>query len=164
MSNEYLESPKGEIQFLALNRKVTKDLKKDSVGGYAIRLKFDSATKEGAEWKKKMEAINTNLVGTKHTDTKTEFTIRAFSQFLPIVMNANGDLIDEGELPNFYATSKGVASILIVPYLENPMGGSINLSGIVIHQLEEGEKPEGEGGGGGAREAVLARLKEMMGK
>lgn len=161
MSTEtsYLTSPQGEIQFLALNRKVAKDMKADSAEGYAVRIKYTTATKEGAEWKKTISAINPNLIGTKHVDNKDEYTVRAFSIYMPEVIDGNGNTLEE--LPNFYKTSTGVASMVVTPYTGNSMGGTINLAGIVIHEIDVGEAPEGAGAN---REEVLAKLRATVGK
>lgn len=159
-TTSYLTSPKGEIQFLALNRKVSKDLTKDSVEGYAVRIKYSSATKEGAAWKATIAAINPNLIGTKHVNSKDEYTVRAFSKFLPEVLDNNGNNMDE--MPNFYKDSIGTATMVVTPYTGNAMGGTINLVGIVIHNIEEGENTgSGEVNG---REAVLENLRAALGK
>lgn len=159
-TQNYLTSPKGEIQFLALNRKVAKDLKADSPEGYAVRIKFNTKTKEGAAWKTAIEKINPNLVGTKHVDSKDEYTVRAFSKYMPEVLDNNGNNMED--LPNFYKTSKGTATMVVTPYMGNAMGGTINLAGIVIHEIEEGE---GDGGGETTgREAVLDQLRAVLSK
>ncbi len=156
--SDYITSPKGEIQFLALNRKVAKDMKPDSVEGYAVRIKFDSTTKEGAKWKEAISTLNPNLIGTKHVDNKNEFTVRAFSKFLPVVLDGQGNELED--MPNFYKDSTGTASMSVVPYTGNSMGGAINLAGITIHDLEVGENTGTSEES--AREAVLASLRATL--
>lgn len=154
---DYLTSPKGEIQFLALNRKVAKDMKPDSPEGYAVRLKFNVTTKEGAEWKKTINAINPNLIGTKHVNSKDEYTVRAFSKYLPEVVGNDGNALEE--LPNFYKNSTGTATMVVQPYTGNALGGAVTLAGIIIHDLDIGEQ---EVGGGENREAVLEQLRATI--
>lgn len=156
-NTNYITSPKGEIQFLALNRKVSKDLKADSVQGYAVRVKYDSSTKEGKDFKSAIESINPNLIGTKHVNNKNEFTIRAFSQFMPEVLDGKGNNMEE--LPNFYNDSTGVATLVVTPYMGNAMGGTINLAGVVIHEIDVGEHTST---GDTNREDVLSQLRNAL--
>jgi len=151
----YITSPTGTIQFLALNRKVAKDMNAGSSEGYAIRLKFDGATAEGAEFKAAIAKINPNLIGTKHTDTKSEYTVRAFTLFAPEVMDGNGNTMEE--LPNFYKDSVGTAVMVVQPYLGNSLGGTINLAGVVIHSIETTESETG-----GSSSDLLAQLRETL--
>jgi hypothetical protein len=160
MSTKLITSPIGQIQFLALNRKVTKAKTEGSPEGYLARVKFDASTKEGKEWKDAITAINPGIVGKTHTDNKDEFTVRAFSLYLPEVMDGNGNNLEE--LPNFYQDSKGTASITIQPYEGKNKGeGSINLVGLTIHELDVGEHT---GGVEGSREAALAAMRAALGK
>jgi hypothetical protein len=161
MSNDtnYLTSPKGEIQFMALNRKVSKDMKDDSVQGYVVRLKFNDTTAEGAAWRKTIAAINPNLIGTKNVNNKNEYTVKAFSRYLPEIIDGNGDQLED--IPNFFASSTGTASIVVQPYTGNSLGGTINLAAVVIHDIDVGENSAGTGAEGG-REAVLAALKASL--
>lgn len=152
-NTNYLTSPKGDIQFLALNRKVAKAMTADSPEGYAVRIKFDGNTKEGAEWRKTIEAINPNLIGTKHIDKKGEFTVRAFSLYLPEVVDSQGNEVTE--LPNFYADSTGTATMVVQPYTGNAMGGAITLAGVVIHDIETSEA-------GTDRETSVADLRNLL--
>lgn len=151
----YITSPKGEIQFLALNRKVAKDMKPDSAEGYAIRLKFDGSTKEGQEFKAKIAALNPNLIGTRHVDNKGDFTVRAFTMYAPEVMDGQGNTLED--LPNFYKDSKGVATMVVQPYTGNALGGSITLAGVVIHSIETTDT-----GTGNDRENLLSQLRETL--
>lgn len=129
-----LTSPKGTIQFLALNRKVAKDMKPNSTQGYAIRLKFDGTTTEGKAWKDTIAKLNPNLIGSKHIDNKGEFTVRAFTQFEVSVVDGAGN--DVTDAPNFYKDSTGTARMIVQPYTGNELGGTINLVGVVIHSIE----------------------------
>lgn len=153
INTNYLTSPKGEIQFLALNKKVAKDMKPDSAEGYAIRLKFDGSTKEGQEWKATIAKLNPNLIGTKHVDKKGDFTVRAFTMYMPEVVDGNGNAIED--IPNFYKDSTGTATMVVQPYTGNSMGGAITLSGVVIHSIETTES-------GNDREGLLNQLRETL--
>lgn len=152
--SDYIRSPVGELQFLALNNKVAKDLKPDSDEGYAVRLKFTTATPEGAQFKKDIAAINANLIGTKHVNNKNEYTVRAFSKFLPVVVDSNDNEMEE--LPNFYSESTGTASMVVLPYMGNAMGGSLTLQAIKIEALEVGEAPTDK------REETVNKIKALL--
>jgi len=150
-----LTSPTGTIQFLALNKPVAKYIGDGAPLVYTVRLKFDSATKEGAAWKKSIEDLNPNLIGTKHTDSKTEFTVRAATKFEVKVTDGNGNEMEEA--PMFFKDSKGTAKMIVAPYTGNSMGGSINLIAVVVESLESGSSTETSG-----REAKLNELKEAL--
>lgn len=143
----YLTSPVGEIQFLALNNKVSKKMALpnstyEGPKGYAARVKFDSNTKEGAKWRKEIEAINPNLIGIKHVSQPGEFTVRAFSLYKPEVRDGNNNPLEEA--PNFYADSKGTARMVVTPYTGNSLGGTINLAAVMIYTLENKEQDQGD--------------------
>lgn len=152
-STELLTSPKGEIQFLALANPVSKVPGAEDNKVYTVRLKFDSSTKEGAAWKKTVESINPNIVGTKHTNTKTEYTVRATSKYQPKVTDAKGNELEE--MPMFFSDSSGTAKIIIQPYYGNKMGGAINLVAVVICDLDAGTPAS-------SREDRLAQLKAAL--
>ena len=160
MSVNLITSPKGEIQFLALNRKVAKDLKPDSAQGYAIRLKFDGNTEEGKAFKDVISKINPNLIGSKHVDVKGEYTVRAFTQFELSVVDAAGNNMEEK--PNFYKDSKGIARLIVQPYTKNELGGTINLIGVVIHSLEAGEATSEGSTGTSSRDDLRAALQAAI--
>ncbi len=155
-SKSLITSPVGEIQFLALNNKVNKNMTKDSAEGYAIRLKYDGNTKEGAAWRKTIEQINPGIVGAKHINKAGEFTVRAFSKFDVLVLDASGNEIEER--PNFYAGSKGTASMTLQPYTENAMGGAVNLVAVTIHSFDNSEATETTS----SREDLLKHLREQL--
>lgn len=151
-----LTSPKGEIQFLALNRKVAKDMKPNSTQGYAVRLKFDETTAEGKAWKATISKINPNLIGNKHVNSKTEYTVRAFTQFEVSVVDGAGN--DVSESPNFFKDSKGEARMIVQPYTGNELGGTINLVGVVINNIEHAENE----GGMSSRDELRAQLQAAI--
>lgn len=150
-----LTSPVGEIQFLALNNPVKKYIGDDAPLVYTVRLKFDSSTSEGAEWKKTIEAINPNLIGTKHTDSKTEYTVRASTKFKVETTDSKGNTLEEA--PMFFSDSKGTARMIVQPYTGNKMGGSINLMAVVINSLDSGSSEKS-----GSREDKLSQLREAI--
>lgn len=136
-NSNYITSPKGEIIFMALNRKVAKAMTEGSPEGYMIKLRFNSNNKDHAEFKAAIAAINPNLIGTRNIENKGDFTVRAFSLFAPEVVNGNGDAMEE--IPNFYKDSKGTATMVVQPYTGNSLGGTITLAGVVIHELDSSE-------------------------
>lgn len=150
-----LTSPVGEIQFMALNNKVSKTVSNDSELGYTVRIKYTNKTKEGAEWEKTIKAINPALVSTKHAEKAGEYTVRAFTKFDPLVLDAQGNEVEEK--PNFYANSKGKASMTISPFMGNKLGGAINLVAVTIHELEEGEAPVST-----AKEEILSQIRAAL--
>lgn len=152
-----LTSPVGEIQFMALNNPVKKYIGDDAPLVYTVRLKFDGSTKEGKEWKKTISDLNENLLGTKHTGNKDEYTVRASTKFEVQVTDSNGNALEE--TPMFFKDSKGTAKMIVQPYTGNSMGGSINLVAVVIESIDVGETSSD---GGGSRESRLEQLKEAL--
>lgn len=145
MSTDYLTSPIGEIQFMALNRKVTKKpgpQSDENPLGYSITLKFDTTTKEGKAWKDTISKINPALIRTKHSVKPSEYNVGAFTQFdTLVVLDADGNTLDTK--PNFFPSSTGTAQMVVAPYTGNKLGGAINLVGVVIHQVTHAEGEEG---------------------
>ena len=138
--SDFITSPIGEILFLALNNKVPKTDKKGSPEGYTVRLKFTDTTKEGAAFKKTIAAINKDLIGPKDKSglKPGEYIVRAFTQFAPVVLDGEGNPMEE--LPNFYADSTGTASMVVTAF-DTENGGGINLAGVKIYTIEVGDHP-----------------------
>lgn len=151
--SSYLTSPIGEIQFMALAKPVKKYIGDDAPLVYTIRLKFDGSTNEGKAWKKEIEKINPNLIGTKHTNSSTEFTVRASTKFEVKVTDSKGNELEEA--PMFFGDSKGTAKMVVEPWTGNSMGGSINLAAVVIDTLDNSTS-------GGDRESKLDALKATL--
>lgn len=151
--SSYLTSPIGEIQFMALAKPVKKYIGNDAPLVYTIRLKFDGSTNEGKAWKKEIEKINPNLIGTKHTNSSTEFTVRASTKFEVKVTDSKGNELEEA--PMFFGDSKGTAKMVVEPWTGNSMGGSINLAAVVIDTLDNSTS-------GGDRESKLDALKATL--
>lgn len=157
---EQIMSPVGEIVFMALNRKVKKNQSPDSPEGYTVRLKFDTSNPEHAEWKKTVSKINRNIVVTgREGYTGTEFDMKAFSLYKPEIGDKDGNTLEE--VPNFYKGSTGTARMVVQPYTGNELGGSINLTAVIINNIETNEE---EGATGAERESVLTRLKAELQK
>lgn len=153
--SDLIKSPVGEIQFMALNNKVKKNVSEDSPEGYTIRLKFDGTTNEGATFRETVEKINANLVGTKHVNKEGEYTVRAFTKFDVEVFDSEGNTLEER--PNFFKDSTGTASMIIKPYTGNSMGGTINLVAVVINELDTSESSADQS-------TLLDQIKDMIGK
>lgn len=156
-SNSLMTSPKGTVQFLAVNNKVKRNLTKDSPEGYAVRIKFDGSTPEGAAWKKSILGLNKALVGVKHIDNPDEYTVRAFTQFDVILLDSKGNEIEDK--PNFWQGTKATATMTVQPYTGNEMGGSLNLVAITLYDWDDSEAQEG---GTSNREDVLAQIRAQL--
>lgn len=160
MPNDYLTSPIGDIQFLALKNTVQN--RKD-VAVYSIRLAFDS--EKDAKWISDIAAINMNkpvTAGTyrgksdavKEVLAQGKTLISADTQFEVAVYDKEGNLLEEA--PQFFAGDTGTAQMVVQPYTKSAQGGTINLMAVIVHNVEN------ENSGGLDREARLAQLKETI--
>ena len=138
MSNELITSPLGEIRFLALRNKVKKKPNDTEATVFAVRLEFDGTKKENLEFKKKLEAINSAIIGTKSA-APGNFTVQASSKYDVKVIDNLGNQLDKAEYPSFPKGSSGTASIVIKPYTGNKLGGSINLVAVGLGELQLAE-------------------------
>lgn len=133
VTTKSITSPVFDVTYMALNRTVNKTEDPKSVKGYVVKLRANTNTKEGAEWKKKLDIINPRIVSTQNATKAGEYTFRAFSQFLPLILDNNGNEFEEP--PAFFSGATCKASVTITPYTENAKGGSINLNGVTIYEL-----------------------------
>lgn len=170
-TDNWLDSPVGEIEFMAVNKKVTKSQDPDAPTGYTVKLKFDTTNKDDAKWKETIKTLNKACVVTdKEGYTDTQYNMRAFTLYDVPVYDLNG--VEMTEKPNFYSKrSKGTASITIAPYQKPGVTGkaSLNLIAVTIHSLETEEDETGavgaEGDAGAARRAALeARIRANLKK
>lgn len=156
-----LTSPIGEIQFMAAENPV-KDTNDKAV--YTLKLAFDA--KKDKEFLDVVSKINDSKVVTEKSYRGKSAAIKAIlatgkalvsasSQFKPTVYDTNGNEMEEA--PYFFAESKGTAQMIVQPY-EGKKGGTINLIGIIVHNLEN---PEGTGEGV-SRETRLAQLRAAV--
>ena len=135
-----LNSPVGEIQFMAVGRPVP-----SSKGGevYAIRLAFD--TKADAEWIAKIAAINPNKPVTaqsyrgKNDEIKAllatgKTLISAETKFEVPVYDKEGNQMED--IPSFFKDSTGTAQMVVQPYTKSAKGGTINLVAVIIHSID----------------------------
>lgn len=157
-----LKSPVGEIQFLAANKPVTD--KKTGKESYSVNLAFD--VKKDAKFLKEISNINDAKVVTAATYRGKSEAIKALlatgkarieakSNFKPTVFDANGNELEEA--PYFGSESTGTAQMIVQPYTSDK-GGTINLIGIVIHEVKS---PEGTTGSGVDRETRLQQLRAL---
>jgi hypothetical protein len=160
MSQTTITSPKGRLLYLNLNKKQHKD-REDTTSplGYSTRVEFDD-TAENQEWKNTISKVNKAIVVEGDNNT---FRIKAFSQFLPQVIDGKGNLLEE--LPNYYTGSKSTVQVTVTPYIGDRGAGkgSINFSGLTIHELEIPENAS-LGGAEGAKEAALAAMRAALNK
>lgn len=161
MSDKYLTSPVGEIQFMAIENPVT-----DSKTGkeqYSIKLAFD--LKKDAEWLAKIEEINYAKVVTaktyrgksetaKQVLSKGKAFVEAKSIYKPQAYDSKGNELEEN--PMFFQDSTGTARMIVQPY-EGAKGGTINLMGVIIESIEGNEST-----GSVDRETRLAQLRAAV--
>lgn len=155
-SNELITSPLGTIQFMALAYKVRKSPEDTERSVYTIRLEFDGNTKEGKAFRKTVESINANLIGTKNASAPGHFTVSAKSKFDVKVLDADGTQLLGEEIPKFTKGSTGQAVMMVKPYTGNALGGTLNLVGVGIHALDlvEAEETQSSGAIDALREAL----------
>ncbi len=157
-----LTSPVGSIQFMAAEKPV-KSTNDKMV--YTVRLAFDS--KKDAAFLKQVADINDAKVVTERSYRGKSDSVKALlatgkslvsanSNFKPTVYDAKGNELDEA--PMFFAESTGTAQMIVQPYTGDK-GGTINLIGIIVHNVES---PEGTSGGSEDREGRLAQLREAV--
>ena len=162
VTDNLLESPTGNIQFLAIKNMVKNKQQDTEASVYTIRLEFDGSTKEGKEFKSAIEKINNRIVSTQHASKPGNYTVKASTSFYPKVVDSEGNLVSQEDAPVFYAGSTGTATMIVKPYTGNKLGGAINLVGIAIHTLELAEKPEDSSSGG--TNDIVNRLRSTLNK
>lgn len=128
-----LTSPVGTILYMGLDKPRKNFNGRDE---YSIRLLFDGTTKEGAEFKDAVAAVNANKIVTNsktHDIPNGHFVVSAWSKFKPTVLDAEGTTVEE--VPYFAKGSTGQA-VMTCRTFEGAKGGGLNLSGVVILDLE----------------------------
>ncbi len=155
-------SPKGEIKFMAVENAVMNE--KTGKAEFSIRLGFDSEKdKEFLAWVTEVNDAKVVTEGNyrgKQKETKAYLStgkslVNATSQFKPKIYDAKGNELEEA--PYFFADSTGTAQMIVQPYY-GKKGGTINLIGVIVHNIEN---PEGTGEGV-SRETRLAQLREQV--
>lgn len=154
--SEAILSPKGSIQFCALTRKVKKKPQDTENTVYTVRLEFNGSAKGVASFRKRIEAVNKAIIGTKHASKPGNFTVQASTKFTVNVGDEEGRRLKLEEIPSYIKS--GTAAIVVMPYTGNKLGGSLNLQDVILYDYEEGEfSNEGE-------EVVAERLKAAVAK
>jgi hypothetical protein len=160
-----LTSPVGTIQFMAAENPV-KQSKSDDKQVYTIKLAFDVV--KDAAFLAEVAEVNDAKVVTAQTYRGKSPEIKALlstgkalvganSNFKPEVYDSKGNTLEEA--PNFFGDSTGTAQMIVQPW-KGDKGGTINLIGIIIHEVNS---PEGTNTiGTGDREARLAQLREAV--
>lgn len=155
-----LTSPVGTIQFMAAENPV-KETSGKSV--YTLRLAFNA--KDCADWLSQVSDINDAKVVTAQTYRGKSDAVKAVladgnamisasSKFKPNVYDSEGNQLDEA--PTFFGDSSGTAQMIVQPY-QGEKGGTINLVGIIIHEIDTPTT-----GDGTDRETRLAQLRAAV--
>lgn len=157
-----LTSPVGSIQFMAAENPVKSTNDKLQ---YTVRIAFDSK-KDSAFLNQVAEINDAKVVTAQSYRGKSEAVkallatgkslVSASSNFKPEVYDNKGNILEEA--PMFYAESTGTAQMIVQPY-HGDKGGTINLVGIIIHNVENTEGTKGEGTD---RETRLAQLRAAV--
>lgn len=154
-------SPKGEILKMFIDRKVAPYgmTKEEATAAdkmrYEIQLRFDAATPEGAEFKKMLLGINEDIIGKKHVNSPTQFTVRLHSKYQPKVVGPTGDELAGGDIPAFPQGSTGTASVLFKT-IESKKGSGLALAGVALSSLS---LSEAAGSGSYTLEALRESIK-----
>lgn len=159
MSTNLLTSPKGTIHFMAAANPVKSANDKML---YTVRIAFDNV--KDKDWLDQVSKINDTKVVTAETYRGKSDATRAIlktgkslisstSQFKPIVYDSKGNEMEEA--PMFFSDSTGIAQMIVQPY-KGEKGGTINLIGIIIHELDTPDN------GTGDRETRLAQLRAAV--
>jgi hypothetical protein len=82
--------------------------------------------------------------------------VSANSKFKPHIYDSKGNELEEA--PMFFADSTGTAQMIVQPW-KGDKGGTINLIGIIIHEITT---PESSEGGTTDRETRLAQLRAAV--
>lgn len=162
-----LTSPVGSIMYLAGENSV-----EDSKTGkkyYSIKLAFDS--KKDKEFLDQVSKINSAKVVTAATYRGTpkaksyeatkavldqgKSMVEAKSIYKPKVYDNKGNELEES--PMFFADNTGTAQMIVQPY-QGEKGGTLNLVGIIIHEIKGGDSSKGTDD----KEARLAQLREAV--
>lgn len=161
-ATEMKTSPVGEIFFMAVENTV-KDSNNDPC--YTMRIAFDiEKDKEWLEWVS--EINNTKVVTSDTTRSKSDSVkevlsqgkalVSANSKYKPEVFSAaTGAKMEDN--PMFFSGSSGTAQMIVEPY-RGEKGGTINLIGVIIHSLEQGEVTTVD------RAARAAQLQDLVNK
>lgn len=155
-----LTSPVGSIQFMAAENPVKETSGKEV---FSVRIAFD--VKKDKDWLNQIAEINDAKVVTAQTYRGKSESVKALlatgkalvsanTNFKPNVYDAEGNELEEA--PMFFADSTGTAQMIVQPYYGDK-GGTINLIGIIVHNIES---PEGSNTGD--RETRLAQLKAAV--
>lgn len=161
-NRDLLTSPVGSIQFMAANSPVRQS-KSDDKMVYTVKLALDSV--KDAAFLKQIEAINDAKVVTASTYRGKVQAIKdllatgkslvsANSNFKPTIYDSKGNELEEA--PMFFGESTGTAQMIVQPWIGDK-GGTINLVGIIIHNVENAEGSSTE-----TRETGLARLRAQL--
>lgn len=158
-----LTSPVGSIQFMAAENpvkqskgddklvytvKLALDNKKDKAFLAAVSEINDAKVVTAQSYRGKVQAIKDLLATGKSL-------VSANSNFKPIIYDASGNELEEA--PSFFADSTGTAQMIVQPW-KGDKGGTINLIGIIIHEITT---PEGTAGTTD-RESRLAQLRAAV--
>ncbi len=161
MSDNILTSPIGSMVFFAGENPV-KQSKSDDKMVYTIKIAFDN--KKDAEFLSQVAEINDAKVVTERTYRGKDETIKALlatgkslvganSKFKPQIFDKEGNELEEA--PMFFSDSIGTAQMYVEPYM-GPKGGTINLIGVKIHNIEGGTEDKVD------RESNLTRLRALV--
>lgn len=143
----------GNIVFMSVDRAVTN--KYNGRTAYTIRLEFDGNTVAGKEFKQAVQEVNPNIVSETGC-APGYFKVAASSKFAPTVTDADGVELDD--IPHWTKGSTGKALMTLKPY-NGEKGGSLNLTGVAIFELDLAEGEDTGNAGVDLLKAAIAQLK-----
>jgi hypothetical protein len=132
---------------------------------YTVKLAFDN--KKDKEWLAQVAEINEAKVVTEKSYRGKSESIKAVlaqgkslvsasSKLKPTIYDSEGNELEEA--PMFFADSKGTAQMIVQPY-QGGKGGTINLIGIIVYNIENAE---GNTTDGSSRESRLDQLRAIV--
>lgn len=111
-------------------------------GKKQLTLLFEDSNPEHVAFKKLIEDINPNLIGTKNKSIVKEgqFTVRAKTTFDPKVTKADGSEVEGDAIPSFFGgTDQGTARMVVKPGFGGKQPG-LYLQGVQLVSIIQGER------------------------
>lgn len=145
-----IQSPEGEIVYIAVHQKVDHKREEDLKKGESIkkvfvsRLLFNEKNPGVREWKNAIASINPKCIVTDELPSG-QFKVKATTKFEVLMLGTDGNSLSQEEAPIFTSGSTGKAIMTIEPYIRENKRGSLNLKAIAFTELNIVEAEEGAG-------------------
>lgn len=161
MTDAFLTSPLGRIDFIALQSPVKNKFNPEEEAKYIARLEFDGTTTEGKKFKQQIETINNKLVVA--SQTAGHYFVKSKSKFKVKVLDADNNQIEHESVPRFPKGSTGMARMIVKPFTGSSKGGTVNLIGVQLVDLDIVATKEGASEGNNIVDALRAAIEKSNG-